>query len=136
MLFIELESITKEIITRAKPDFYNRAKLANIDQKVLDKLGPFIIPTVHARAPVVPNFFLEAKLPNGNVDIAKQQATLNRALGARAMYKLQLYTAGKLIYNSNAYTITSTYYNSQLKIYTIYITLPAGPGQPPEYYMN
>ena len=93
--FTELESITKQVITTARPDFYDGANPGNIDQKVRDELGPFIIPTIHARAPVVPNFFLEAKPPSGNVDVAKRQATLNGALGARAMHKLQSYAAGK-----------------------------------------
>ena len=136
--FTGLESITKEVITTAQPDFYDGANLANIDQKVLDELGPFIIPTVHARAPVVPNFFLEAKPPSGNVDVAKRQATLNGAVGARAMHKLQSYAAGKPVYDGNAYTITSTYHagTGTLQMYTTHITPPAGPEQPPEYHMN
>jgi hypothetical protein len=74
--------------------------------------------TIHARAPAVPNFFLAAKPPSGNVDVAKRQATLNGALGARAMYKLQSYAAGKPVYDGNAYTITSTYHDGTLKMYT------------------
>jgi hypothetical protein len=87
--FAALASITKEVITTAQPDFYDGTNPGNIDKQVRDELGSFIIPTIHARAPAVPNFFLEAKPPNGNVDVAKRQATLNGALGARAMHKLQ-----------------------------------------------
>jgi hypothetical protein len=134
--FTGLESITKEVITTAQPDFYNRANPGSIDKLVRDKLGYFIIPTIHTQAPAVPNFFLEAKPPSRNIDVAKRQATLNRALGACTIYKLQSYTAGEPVYNSNTYTITSTYHDSMLKMYTTYITLPAGPGQPPEYYIN
>lgn len=76
--FTGLKSITKEVITTTQPDFYDGANPWNIDKQVRDELGPFIIPTIHARAPVVPNFFLEAKLPSGNVDVAKRQVAANK----------------------------------------------------------
>jgi hypothetical protein len=134
--FKGLANITNNITTTVQPDFYDGANPGNIDKQVRDKLGPFIIPTVHPRAPVVPNFFLEAKPPSGGVDVAKLQATLDGALGARAMHKLQSYGEKEPIYDNNAYTITSTYHDGTLKIYTTHITPPAGPGQLPEYHMT
>ena len=73
-----------------KPDFYNRARFGDIDAAVRNDLNSLIIPsdTNAARRPVAPNFFLEAKAPWGGADIAKRQAGLNGAIGARAMQAL------------------------------------------------
>lgn len=134
--FKGLKSITSKITTAAQPDYYDGTNPGNIDEQVRNKLGPVIIPTVHARAPAVPNFFLEAKPPKGGCDVPKLQAALNGALGARAMHELQSYGQGEPVYDNNAYTLTSTYHGGQLKIYTTHITPPAGPGQLPEYHMT
>jgi hypothetical protein len=64
----------------------------------------------------------------------KLQATLDGALGARAMHKLQSYGEKEPTYDNNAYTITSTYHDGTLKIYTTHITPPAGPRQLQEYH--
>src|SRR5207244_1437638 len=98
-------------------------------------LGPFIIPTKHPRAPVVPNFFIEAKAPKGGADVAKRQACYDGALGARAMHKLQSYGEDEPVYDNNAYTLTSTYHAGNLNMYATHIT-PSGPGGSPEYHMS
>ncbi|SLM36805.1 hypothetical protein LPUS_06491 [Lasallia pustulata] len=134
--FKRLKSLTNETTTTAQPDFYDGANPGNIDKQVRNELGPFIIPTVHPRAPAVPNFFLEARTPKDAVDVTKRQATLDGALGARAMHELQSYGQDETVYDNNAYTLTSTYHDGQLKMYTTHITPPAGPGQLPEYHMT
>ena len=46
------------------------------------------------------------------------------------MYKLQLYSASKLVFNNNAYTLSATYYNRNLNMYATYITLLGLRGSP------
>lgn len=87
-----------------------------------DDIGNFIVPTGHPTAPAVPNFFLEAKAPKGRADVAKRQACYDSALGARAMHQLQSYGQDEPVYDGNAYTVSTTYLDSQLKIYTTYPT--------------
>jgi hypothetical protein len=84
---------------------------------------------------VAPNFFLAAKAPSGGADVLKRQACHDGAVGARAMHKLQCYAAGKPVYDNNAYTLTATYHNGILRMYTTYVT-PSGPGGSLEYHMT
>ncbi len=135
LLFTRLESITNETTVVPKPDFYDGARLRDIDKRVREDLGPYIIPTKHPTAPVAPNFFLEAKAPRGGADVAKRQACLDRALGARAMQTLQSYSAGKPVYDNNAYTLSATYHAGNLNMYATHVT-PSGPGGSPEYHMT
>lgn len=128
--------MTGGVTVNPKPDFYNSARLEDIDKSVWEELGPFIIPTRHRTAPVAPNFFMEAKAPYGAVDVAKRQAIQDGAYGAHTIYSLQSYSEGKPVYDGNAYTITLTYYagTSTLKLYATHLT--AGPENAPEYHMT
>ena len=91
LLFTRLDPITNNTTVNAKPDFYDGARLRDVDKGVQDDIGNFIIPTGHVTAPVAPNFFLEVKRPSGGADVAKRQACYNGALGARCMHQLQSY---------------------------------------------
>ena len=133
LLFTKLESIANDTVVDAKPDLYDGAFLNDIDRQVRDDLDAFIIPTAHATAPVAPNFFLEAKAPDGGAGVAKRQACYDGALGARAMHKLQTY-GQDVVYDGRAYSIASTYHDGTLKIYTTHPT--EGLGGSTEYHMT
>ena len=123
LLFTRLDPIANNTTVDAKPDFYDGARLQDIDPQVRQDLGSYIIPTGHRTAPVAPNFFMEAKAPKGGADVAKRQACYDGALGARAMHKLQSYKT-EPVYDSKAYTVTSTYHagTGSLKLYTTHPT--------------
>ena len=55
--------MTSYVTIDPRPDFYDSACLEDIDKDVREELGPYIIPTGHTTALVVPNFFIEAKAP-------------------------------------------------------------------------
>jgi hypothetical protein len=76
------------------------------------------------------------KGPDGSAAVAERQACYDGALGARAMHSLQSYGQDKPTYDNNAYVITSTFHNGQLKMYTSHPAQPNGPGTQPEYYMT
>jgi hypothetical protein len=52
------------------------------------------------------------------------------------MHRLQSYGADEPVFDNNAYTLGATDHDGMLKMYTTYITPPAGPGQLPEYHMS
>ncbi|MCJ1248804.1 serine/threonine protein kinase [Trapelia coarctata] len=133
LLFNNFSSMTNGATVDAKPDFYDGARIEDIDKRVRKDLGAFIIPTKHQNAPVAPNFFLEAKAPSGGADVGKRQACYDGALGARAIHHLQSYNEGP-VYDNNAYTISSTYGNGYLEMFSSHPTKPAGPGKSPEYH--
>ncbi|KAH8821755.1 hypothetical protein F5884DRAFT_101721 [Xylogone sp. PMI_703] len=133
LVFTRLQSITNGTTVHAKPDFFDGAHLGELDRRVREDLGQFIVPTGHAIAPVVPNFFFEIKPHSGDLDVAKRQVCYDGALGARAMHELQLYKR-KRVYDNKAYTLTSTYQGGQLLIYAHYPM--AGPESSTEYHMT
>lgn len=136
-LFSNLQSITDEETVDAKPDFYDGARFSDINKKVRKDLSHLIIPTKNIRRPVAPNFFLEAKDPEGGAGVAKRQAGYDGAIGACAMHALQNYSEEPGL-DGNAYTISSTYYagTGTFQLYTHHVTPPTAPGGRPEYHMT
>ncbi|OAR00666.1 hypothetical protein LLEC1_07337, partial [Akanthomyces lecanii] len=129
--FTNLVSITNGMNVDAVPDLYDGSHAKDISKAVRQNLCETIIPTSHARAPVAPNFFVEAKAPRGGADVAKRQACLDGALGARAMHSLRTYGEEEPSYDGNAHTFSSTYHDGTLKMYAHHVTGPT-----PEYHMT
>jgi len=137
LVFGNLEPLTHGNLVDAKPDFYDGARPAQIDLRIREELGSYIIPATQGQAPALPNIFTEAKGPDGSAAVAKRQACFDGALGARGIHKLRLFKADHtLAYDNNAYTITSTYHDGQLKIYTVHPTQSTDPEKPPEFHMT
>jgi hypothetical protein len=70
--------------TRSEPS----PRVTPVDYPSLE-INHLIIPTSNTRRPVAPNFFLEAKDPEGGAGVAKWQAGYGGAIGARAMHALR-----------------------------------------------
>ena len=136
MVFSRLESMTEDCTVACQPDFYDGANARQIDKQVRDDLGRYIIPTGHSKAPVAPNFFLEAKGHAGQLDVAKRQACYDGAVGARAMHELQSYDDVQPAFDGNAYTITSTYHPADgvLQLFASFPTQSSDGS--PEYHMT
>jgi hypothetical protein len=134
--FGNLEPLTDGTIAPANPDLFYGARPEQLDRQIRDKLSGRIIPSTMEDKPMAPNFYFEAKGPDGSAAVARRQACYDGAMGARGVQSLQSYGQSDLVYDNHAYTITSTYHDGQLKMYTTHITPPAGPGKPPEYHMT
>lgn len=117
-LFANLAHLTDGTLVYAKPDKFFGARPEELEREVRIELGKYIIPTTQDDLPILPNFFLEAKGPDGSLAVLMRQACYNGAVGARGMHSLQSYQQEKSFYDNNAYTITSTYHGGQLKLYT------------------
>lgn len=133
--FSHLESFDKRLVD-PKPDLYYGARPEQIDERVRDELGKYIVPSSDTTLPAVPNFFPEGKSIKGRTDTARRQACHDGAAGARAMHQLQNYRASTPVYDGNAYTITSTYHDYKLNMYATHPTEPKVPGGRPEYHMT
>ncbi|KAM3549991.1 hypothetical protein ARSEF4850_008567 [Beauveria asiatica] len=136
--FTNFESITNGATVDAVPDWYDGSHAKDINKTVRQDLSKMITPTSHARAPVVLNFFIEAKAPRGGADVAKRQACLDGAVGARAMHSLQNYGEGAPVYDGNAHTFSSTYHagTGTLQLYAHHVTGPTAMEERPEYHMT
>lgn len=136
--FTNLDSITDSLTVDAVPDFYDGSHSKDIDKGVREALSKVIVPTNHGRAPVAPNFFVEAKAPRGGADVAKRQACLDGAVGARAMHSLQNFGEEVPIYDGGAHSFSSTYHagTGTLQIYAHHATGPKHEEGRPEYHMT
>ena len=138
LAFTNFYSITNGLTVDAVPDLYDGAQPRDIGKTIREDLNKTIIPTNHTRAPVAPNFFVEAKAPRGGADVAGRQACYDGALGVRAMHSLQNYGKEDATYDGNAYTFSSTYHSGTgtLQLNAHHMTAPKAPGDRPEYHMT
>jgi hypothetical protein len=134
--FGNLELLTDGTIAPANPDLFYGARPEQLDRRIRDNLSGYIIPSTMEDKPMAPNFYFEAKGPDGSAAVARRQACYDGAVGARGLLSLQSYRQDESVYDNRAYTITSIYHNGQLQMYTTHITPPVGPGKPPEYHMT
>ncbi|KAI9889132.1 MAG: hypothetical protein M1814_005794 [Vezdaea aestivalis] len=131
-----LDPLTDGTLVPGNPDIYYGARPEQLDQRVRNELRAHIIPSTQADLPIVPNFFLEVKGPDGLPAVAKRQASYSGALGARGIHSLQSYGQDNAPYFNNAYTVTSTYHDGTLKMFTSHPTQPVSSGSRPEYFMH
>ncbi|MCJ1403776.1 hypothetical protein MMC11_006999 [Xylographa trunciseda] len=129
--FGNLADLTDGSITKAQPDFYDGSRPADLNKRIREQLGPYIVPSTTTNAPCLPNFFVEGKGPTGSASVAKRQACYNGGVGARGVLKARSFIDSETALDDRAYTITSTYHGGTgtLKLYT---THPA-PSKNPEY---
>ncbi|MCJ1381926.1 hypothetical protein MMC17_005038 [Xylographa soralifera] len=134
--FTHLDPLTDGTLAPGNPDIYYGARPEQLDRRVRDELSGHIIPSTQEDLPIVPNFFLAAKGPDGSSAVAGRQASYDGALGSRGMHSLQSYGLKAPIFYSNAFTITSIYHGGQLKMYTSHLLPPASPGGRPGYHVH
>jgi hypothetical protein len=123
-------------IAQAKLDYYYVAKTEQIHPDVRSSLDKTILPSGHAHLPAVPNFFMEAKGPDGLVAECKRQAYHDGAIGVRAIHSLQTFGQKNPVHDNSARMISTIFYDGQLKMYACSTAQPNGPGTQPEYYMH
>ncbi|KAI9684265.1 MAG: hypothetical protein M1822_005738 [Bathelium mastoideum] len=121
---------------KAKPDIYYGARPEKLNRDVRDKLQAFVVPSAKDTRPLAPNFFVEAKSPNGSALVNMNQACFVGAAGARGMHSLHTYGEQTPKYDNKAYTLSATYNSGTLKIYSHHASQPCGSGTQPEYYMH
>ncbi|KAM5437939.1 hypothetical protein McanMca71_002161 [Microsporum canis] len=134
--FGNLAPLTDGTLANAKPDHFYGARPEQLNREIRDELNDFIIPSTQGSLLMAPNFFLEAKGPDGSPAVATRQACYDGALGARGIHKLQSYKQDKPVYDNKAYTITSTYLAGTLKLYTTHPIAPRESNGRPEYIMT
>ena len=136
LYFGNLRDLTDGSITKAKPDFYDGSRPADLHKDIREELGAYIVPSTNTAAPCLPNFFTEGKGPNGNPAVCKRQALYDGAVGARGVHELRSYVDPETLHDSKAYTITSTYHNGTLRLYTTHSTPSTNPNRDYEFRMT
>ncbi len=134
--FGNLDHITDGTLKPGNPNLYYGAYAEQLNRLIRNELDGHIVPTTQDDLPILPNFFLAAKGPDGSATVANRQACYDGALGARGMHTLQSHKQSRPIYDNNAYTITSTYFNGTLFLYTSHPKEPSESETRPEYIMT
>ena len=117
------------------PDRYYGARPEQLRRDIRSELSRQIEPSTRDDLPILPNFVLAAKGPDGSLAVAGRQASYDGALGARAMHTLQTYKQEQPKFDNNAYTISSTYHGGTLKMFASHPSKPNYSDRP-EYYMT
>ncbi|KAL4877608.1 hypothetical protein BJY04DRAFT_221980 [Aspergillus karnatakaensis] len=118
--FTNLAPLTDGSLPPARPTLYAGAPPAQLHPSIQQQLADQITPTAPGAHPILPNFFLEIKDYEAYLIKGLRQACYNGALGARAMHSLQQFgtTSTPASYDNNAYTMTATYQDGMLALYT------------------
>lgn len=118
--FNNLTRLNEQLVA-ASPDFFDGSLPANLDLRVRNELGNYIMPSKKLDTPLLPNFFLEIGGPKGRPEVLPRQITQDLAYGARALLEMQSYSNGSREYDGNAYTIGSIYdsFYGLLKFFTM-----------------
>ncbi|KAK5651051.1 hypothetical protein OQA88_1055 [Cercophora sp. LCS_1] len=131
--FTNLDHLTDGSLVPGNPDRYYGARPEQLDQRVRQKLGGRIIPSTQHDLPIVQNFFLAVKGPDGSSAVAQRQAIYDVTLGQRGMLDTLSYGESEPVYDKKAYAIACTYHAGMLKMYTSHAIPPTSPEARPEY---
>ncbi|CAK7238290.1 hypothetical protein SEUCBS140593_010516 [Sporothrix eucalyptigena] len=137
-VFRNLAPLTDGTIVPAAPDIYYGAHPEELCRPVREALGSFLIPSTMQEKPLAPNFFVEAKGPEGSAAVATRQARYDGAIGSRAMHILQNHGEEEPKYDNQAYTYSSTYHGGTgtLHLYAHHTTAPTSEGERPKFHMT
>ncbi|KAL5400912.1 hypothetical protein PMIN03_011977 [Paraphaeosphaeria minitans] len=133
--FTNLDPLTDGTLKPGNPDVYYGARPEQLSRQVRIELGGHITPSTQHDLPLVPNFFLAAKGPDGSLAVAGRQACYDGALGARGMASLKLYGQGESGHDI-ACAVSSIYHGGTLKMFTSHVKQPSVPGDRPKYHMT
>lgn len=89
--FRNLDPLTDGTLVPGNPDRYYGARPEQLNREIRSELNGQIVPSTQHDLPILPNFLLAAKGPDGSLAVAGRQASYDGALGARAMHSLQTY---------------------------------------------
>lgn len=129
--------MTHDNFVDVKLNFYNEARLAQINLRIRQELELYVILITQGQTLALLNFFIETKSPNESAIVVKRQACFDDAIGVRDVYKLRSFEANScLVYDNNAYIIISIYHDETLKLYTIHNTQASNGEDSSKYYIT
>ena len=133
--FRNLEEITQKIVV-PQPDYYEGEFPGDGNRTLRDRLNTAIVPSTRRERPFLPNFFVEAKGPDGSLTVAARQACYDGAVGTRAMHSLR--SLGRTeAYDGDAYAASATLHGrGNLELFTHHMRQPGGPRTQPETHMR
>ena len=138
VVFKNLAPLTNGTIANNQADYYEGSRPAELEKRVRDDLGRYIVPSTDTSRPCLPNFFVEIKGPGGSGIVLKRQICYAGAMGARATHELRRYIDETMALDGNAYSTAWTYDSSSgtLISYTTHLTASKDPKRTVDYRMT
>lgn len=134
--FNNMEAITPGM-KQVRVDFYSGAPPTSLRRGIRDQLRNYILPSTSAKVPIVPNFFIETKGPDGSGRVVKNQALHAGAIGARAVQQLRELAYPNQPLDGNAYIISCTFSGglgtAELTLYTVHPVASSDPTRAYDY---
>ena len=119
-----------------KPDYYEGEDAGEGNRQLRGQLSTYIVPH-EDRDIFLPNFFTEAKGPDGTTRVARLQAAHDGAIGARAMHRTENHGRRQERFDNKARTVTSILDGTgHLDIFSHHVSKPTGRGALPKTYMT
>jgi hypothetical protein len=72
--FGNFKDLTDGSITKGQPDFYDGSRPANLDKRIRDELGPYVVPSTNTAAPCVPNFYTGERSQRGYISMQESSS--------------------------------------------------------------
>lgn len=140
LVFENLEPLTHSNFVDIKPNFYNKARLAQINLWICEELKSYITLATQGQALALPNFFIEVKGLDSSEAVAKQQACHDDVLSKCGVHEFMAFEVNdfETVYDNDAHTITSIYHSvtDTLQMFVIHQTQLIDSENPSEYYMT
>jgi len=131
-----LDGFKDDELKKAQPDYYFGAPPETLPPEIRNELSKHIVPSTSTHLPIAPNYFIEAKGPDGSLAVATRQACYDGAHGARAMQSLRSFRQSEPEYDNVAHTLSTIYHGGQVKIFSHSVAQPNGPGTLPVISMH
>ena len=130
-----LDPIAKNIVV-PQPDWFEGEVPGPGNRQLRKKLDKSIVPSSHTDYPFLPNFFAEAKGPEGRPFVAQLQACHDGALGARATHRVENFGRQKEDFDNKARTASAIYLDGRLQLFSHHLSRPKGPGLHSQTHMT
>ena len=112
-----------------QPDYYQGEDIGPGSRQLRDQLNKSIVPSKHKDYPFLPNFFTEAKGPDGTLGVAQRQAAHDGAVGARGMHRTENHGRRREKFDNKARTVSSILDGAgHLDIFSHHVSKPTGRG--------
>ncbi|PHH63640.1 hypothetical protein CDD81_5621 [Ophiocordyceps australis] len=131
--FTNLVPLSAGLAASISPDFCDGAPQEQLRARLRQQFGGHVMPAVEEGVPIVPNFFLEVKGPDGTDAVAQRQICYDMAFGARAIHTLRTVVPPLVIFDNRAHTLGCTYVAGVLKIFASHPVAPADAQSNPGY---
>lgn len=134
--FGNLDPLVPNIVT-PQPDYYQGHPPGVGNRQLRRQLDTSIVPSSKNHYPFLPNFFAEAKSPEGTFKLGQLQVCHDGAVGALATHRVHNLGRTEEVFDNRARTASALYHGEgNIALYTHHLSKPRGRGTPSQTHMT